>query len=510
MISEILKKIIVENIEKVFNIKINESKIKLEYPPKDMGDFAYPIGFLLAKELKTNPFLIVEKISNSINSTQNYIKTDPAKGYLNIFLTPEFIDKTIKEYINRKDFLDFPKNNQKVIIEFVSANPTGPLHIGHGRWAALGDSIARLLEKIGYTVYREFYVNDAGKQIENLKKTIEALREGRDIPEDGYKGEYVKEAINEKEPHIFFLNQQKKDLKDFNVEFDNYFHETSVYPKIKDAIEKLKDKGLIYEKDDAIWFSSTTYGDDKDRVLVKSDGIYTYFAPDIAYHLTKIERGFDWIIDILGADHHGYVNRLSAAIKALSKKEIKFSVVIGQLVNLFRNKEPIRMSKRAGDIITLKEVMEEIGKDALRYILVSKKATQPIDFDIEDVKKKSKESPVFYIQYAFARINSILTKTEEEINSSVSLMEINSIEREILVEIIKFKDIIYQAGTDMEPHILANYLLNLSGLFHTFYEKYRVIDNNKTIQYRVLIIKSIAKTLKEGLKILGIDSPEKM
>ncbi|HOJ49840.1 MAG TPA: arginine--tRNA ligase [Spirochaetota bacterium] len=512
MVSEILKDIIIENANNLFKIKIDKN-IKLEIPPsKQMGDFAFPIGFNLSKELKQNPFSIVEKLSDNINSNQNLIKTEPARpGFLNIFLTNDFIKDLVKKNFEKENF-DFPKKDRKVIIEFVSANPTGPLHIGHGRWAALGDSIARLLEKVGYDVYREFYVNDAGKQIENLKKTVVALRKGEQIPEDGYRGEYIKEAINEDNPHLYFLDQQKKTLERFNVFFNNFFHETQVYNNITHAIESLKAKGLIYERDGAIWFKSTEYGDDKDRVLIKSDGSYTYFAPDIAYHLTKIERGFDWIIDILGADHHGYVNRLSAAIKALSNREVRFSIIIGQLVNLFRDKEPVRMSKRTGDIITLDEVIDEIGKDALRYILVSKKASQSIDFDIEEVKRKSKSSPVFYIQYAFARINSILSKVGDYNldTDNFSLDNMNNSERELLIEIIKFKDTIFQAAIDMEPHILANYLLNISGIFHNFYETSRVIDNGIVVEHRLFIIKAVSNVLKEGLKILGIESPEKM
>jgi len=511
-----MKELLSKKVAELYQIQLDFNQIKIDTPPDSkMGDIAVPLGFLLTKPLKKNPFEIVSEIALKIKAEPEIKEALPAKpGFLNLFLSENYIQQKAAEILNQPDAFDFDSKNKKIFLEYVSANPTGPLHIGHGRWAALGDSIARLLKKVGYTVFKEFYVNDAGNQIENLNRTVEALKNGREVPEDGYKGEYIKECLNSSlKPNIYFLEEQKKTLKKFRVEFDSYFsekslHESGVIPK---TIEILKNNGSIYENEGAVWFKSTDFGDDKDRVLKKSDGNYTYFAPDIAYHLTKIERGGDWIVDILGADHHGYVPRITAAVMALSCKKVKMDVLIGQLVNLFRNGEPVRMSKRSGDIITLDEVIDEIGSDALRYILVSKKHTQTIDFDLELIKKQNNENPVFYIQYAFARINSILKNVGDvTMDEKISLSQMNDAERKLILSVIQFKDELEFAANSLDPQYLAAYLLQLAGLFHGFYEKSRVIDNGKVIQQRVFLILATAKVLKEGLALLGIESPEKM
>lgn len=511
-----IKQMIQKAVFSAYQIEISPTQIKVDTPPdKKMGDIAIPLGFLLTKTLKKPPFDIVTEMAEKIKSIPEIRAAEPAKpGFLNIFLSNAFFENCAKGIFADVSAFDFEPKEKKIFLEYVSANPTGPLHIGHGRWAALGDSIARLLKKTGYSVFCEFYVNDAGNQIENLKRTVAALKNNQPVPEDGYHGEYVKECLtSDLEPSQFFLEKQKQVLKKFRVVFDSYYSEKALHQSgaIPKAIEVLKEHGHIYEQEGACWFKSTAYGDDKDRVLKKTDGKYTYFAPDIAYHLTKIERGGEWLIDILGADHHGYVKRLTAAVMALSEKKARMDILIGQLVNLFRNGEPVRMSKRTGDMITLEEVIDEIGADALRYILVSKKHTQPIDFDLEVIKKQNSENPVFYIQYAFARINSILKNTGAEIDlNSIQLKAMTDSEKELLLSVIRFKDEIEQAAQALDPQKLSAYLLNIAGLFHTFYEKNRVLNNGEVIKYRVFLILLVAKVLKEGLSLLGIESPEKM
>ncbi|HCL56388.1 MAG TPA: arginine--tRNA ligase [Spirochaetia bacterium] len=510
------KTLLIEKIKETFQESIDPDQIKLAPPPqKEMGDICAPVGFLLTKTLKKNPFEIVSLLAEKMSSVSEFKDVQPAKpGYVNFFYSESFIEESVKEILENEKALDFNPIEKTFFLEYVSANPTGPLHIGHGRWAALGDSAARLLKKIGYRVYQEFYVNDAGNQVENLKKTVEALKSGKPVPEDGYHGEYVQDALkSELEPQAFFLEEQKKTLEKFRCAFDSFYSEKSLHESgaIEKAIRLLKEKGVLYEQEGALWFRSTDYGDDKDRVLIKSDGNYTYFAPDIAYHLTKIERGGDELIDILGADHHGYVKRITAAVSALSEKKVKLDILIGQLVNLFRNGDPVRMSKRSGEIITLDEVMDEIGVDALRYILVSKKHTQTVDFDLEEVKKQSKDNPVFYIQYAFARIHSIKKNIEEkDYQPEINFKNLEESERQLLLFMLRFKDEVYKSALNFDPQILAAYLFDLASLFHQFYEKNRVIDQGNPVKYRLAIIETVSKVLEEGLSLLGMAAPKRM
>lgn len=511
-----LKTILQELVQKAFAIHLDLNLIKIEIPPKkEMGDFAAALGFLLAKELKQNPFEIVSTLANLLKEDSRFLNPCAAKpGFLNFFLAPFFLHNLTTEFLNNPKALSFQQKTEKIFLEYVSANPTGPLHIGHGRWAALGDSLARLLQHIGYEVHREFYVNDAGNQINNLNRSVDALKKGEPVPEDGYHGAYLKDALLFNGPaHHYFLSQQKETLKEFRCQFDCFYSEQSLHDgnEISKAINTLKDQGYLYQEEGALWFKSTLFGDDKDRVLIKNDGAYTYFAPDIAYHLTKINRGGQWIIDILGADHHGYVNRITAAVLALSQKKARMDVIIGQLVSLYRGGEPVRMSKRTGDMITLQEVIEEIGVDALRYILVSKKHSQTIDFDLEKVKEQNKENPVFYIQYAFARINSIFKNLKDiEFNLNPNLDALLPYEKDLLILALQLKDEIQTAALQLDPSKLANYLFELAVAFHGFYEKSRVLDQGKVIAYRVIIIKAVALALKKGLNLLGMDSPEKM
>lgn len=501
---------------------IDNKGAKIEYPKeRKFGDYSTPIAMQLAKVLKKNPVEIANTIAEEISKNEKYSKVEVVKpGFINVFISNETLFKELSNIIDKKEKYSKPdKNGNKVIFEYVSANPTGPLHIGHARWAALGDTLSRMLTWAGYEVFREFYVNDAGVQVKNLNKTVEALKAGKPVPEDGYHGDFVKDCLDYNgEPIDFFLNQQKETLKEFRVEFDNYFsekkelHDVNLVDK---AVDELKSKGLTEEKDGALWFKSEEFGDDKNRVLIKSDGSYTYFSPDIAYHKTKIDRGYNVIIDFFGADHHGYVPRIKAAVEALSDKKVEFKVIIGQLVFLFRNNEPVKLSKRAGNIITLKEVMDEIGVDAMRYFLTMRKADTPLDFDIELAKTQSSDNPVFYIQYAFARMSSILKKVDEKninITFDFKLQDLNDFERDLIVKVLKYPEEILDAAESLEPHRVANYLSDTAALFHKFYEQCRVIDedDDNTTQMRLKIVFAVRQCLETLLGLLGVEALERM
>ncbi len=517
---QIIQEIYSDNPEILEFIRTKGAKI--EYPRETkFGDYSTPVSMQLSKVLKKNPIEIGEKIAESLSGNTAYQKVEVVKpGFINVFLSETSMLEELGKIRELGEKYSQPaKNGQKIIFEYVSANPTGPLHIGHARWAALGDTLSRLLKWAGYEVYREFYVNDAGVQVENLNKTVSALKKGEPIPEDGYHGEYVKDCLDyDGEPIDFFLNEQKETLAKFRVEFDNYFSEKKELHnpgRVAQTVEVLKQMGLTYDNENALWFHSEKFGDDKDRVLIKSDGSYTYFAPDIAYHKIKIDRGFHRIINFFGADHHGYIKRIKAAVDALSEKKVQFDVIIGQLVFLFRNGEPVKLSKRSGAIITLEEVMEEIGVDAMRYFLTMRKADTPLEFDIELAKSQSSDNPVFYIQYAFARMSSILKKVKEK-NVNMTLQfkpeKMNEFERNLVVKALKYPEELMDAAQALEPHRVTNYLYDMTALFHRFYEECKVIDeeNDNLTQQRLYIVFAIRQCLETLLGLLGVHAPERM
>ncbi len=501
---------------------IHNKGAKIEYPKeRKFGDYSTPVAMQLAKILKKNPLEIAGQIKKELDGDTKYKTIEVVKpGFINVFLSDKTLFSELGKIQKQRENYSRPeKKSEKILFEYVSANPTGPLHIGHGRWAALGDTLSRILLWAGYTVFREFYVNDAGVQIEKLNRTVQALKNGESIPEDGYHGEYVKDVLGfDGEPIDFFLEQQRKTLLEFRVAFDNFFSEKKelhATDKVERVIEELKEKSYTYEKENALWFKSTDFGDYKDRVLIKTNGDYTYFSPDIAYHKTKIERGYNRIINFFGADHHGYIKRIKAAVEALSENKVKFDVIIGQLVFLFREGQPVKLSKRSGNIITLEEVMQEIGIDATRYFLTSKKADTPLDFDITLAQKQSSDNPVFYIQYAFARMNSIVRKAEEkkvEITLDFEPTELHHAERDLIVKVLKYPEEILDAAEQLEPHRVTNYLLDTATLFHKFYETCRVIDenNDNATQMRLFIVFSLRLCLETLLGLTGITAPERM
>jgi len=530
--------------------------IEAEVPPNDsMGDLATPVAMSLSKILKRPPRKIAEELVNSIKDLSvkagksAFEKIDIAgPGFINFTFSKEYLYSEIRKLIEYKSgFLreDIGKG-RRVQIEFISANPTGPLHLGHGRGGATGEALSNLLKAAGYNVEREYYINDAGKQVKLLGLSVFAryqqlLGIEYPFPEEGYRGEYVEEIANaiikeEGGKYIkanfevvsdFFIDYSykeilfsiKEDLKDFGITFDIWQSERELYEKgdIEKSIEDLKIRGFIYEKDGALWFRSTAFGDDKDRVIIKQDGEYTYFTSDIAYHRKKIEKRYDELIDIWGADHHGYIPRVKAVIEALGYPKERLKVLLVQMVNLLRGGKPVQMSKRAGEFVTLREVIGEVGADTTKFIFLTRRPDSHLDFDLEVAKAQSSENPVFYVQYANARINSIFTHAKEKsintdrlYDADLRLLSIYE-ELRIIRKLLIYPMIFEGAVNTHEPHRITFYLQELSGMFHPYYNKCRVIsDDIELTRAKLALCEAIRIVLQDGLEILGISAPEKM
>ena len=469
-------------------------------------------------------------------------------GFINFWISPQYYIENLKKILELKDEygkIDLGKG-KKVLIEFVSANPTGPLHIGHGRGAAYGDSLARVLNFTGYEVTKEYYINDKGTQMDILGESVylrakELSGENIQFPEDYYKGKYIydiaKEVLNlypdlifmEKEKAIkvckelaikLILEDIKSDLENFGVFYDNWYSESSLYEnsKVDKVLNILKEKGLIYEKEGALWFKATLFGDEKDRVLIRSNGEATYFTGDIAYHYEKfMERNFDIAINIWGADHHGYISRLKAALQAFGIDQERLKILLIQMVNLIESGEKKSMSTREGEFLELKELVKEVGVDATRFIFLSRSADSPLDFDLELAKKQSQENPVYYVQYAHARICSIFEKAKESgINEiswkNVDFKKINEKEEiELLKKFEEFQEVIESASQSLAPYKITYYLLELAKQFHEYYSKYRILTEDLSLTYARLGLCLACKIiLKNGLELLGVSAPKKM
>lgn len=523
----------------------------LEVPrERGHGDFATNIAMLLTRQARMAPRQIAEAIVKQLDKSDLPIVNIEVAGpgFINFYLSAEWLYDVLPEIEDQGAKYGYSSvgNGLKVQVEFVSANPTGLLHMGNARGAALGDSMASLLAAAGFDVQREFYINDAGNQIENFGKSLEARYFqllGRDVafPEDGYHGQdiidtvqgiidregnkylsldsrlrrelLVKEALNEK------LDGIRKSLADFGVKYDVWFSEQTLHDSgaVEQVLNELREKGYIYEHEGALWFKATEFGDEKDEVVVRSNGTPTYFAADIAYHKNKFDRGFQWVINIWGADHHGHVNRLKGAIQALGYDPDKLQVVIMQLVRLFRGGEIVRMSKRSGEFVTLDDLVEEVGKDAARYFFVMRSPDSHLDFDMDLAKSKSNDNPVYYIQYAHARICSIFRQVQESGISVPSARNINpavlkqAAELELLRKLADFPTEVAEAAVNLEPHRMARYLHELAGIFHSFYNSNRVIIEDKDIRdARLVLVKSVQQVLKTGLALLGLTAPERM
>ena len=572
--------------EAIANNKLNQMKETDEFvlnaeTPKneEFGDMAINVSSL-AKSAKMAPPQIAAAISEFLKLEDCEVST--VAGFINFKFGKSFLNTIVKDILNNKS--EYGSNDfgagQKVLLEYVSANPTGPFHIGHGRWAAMGSALANLLKFSGYDVYQEFYVNDAGNQIKNLGRSLfirvkQELGQKIDFPSDEverksfYPGDYLvplaKEfVLEEKEfskslpenladlkpeqleklsgyAKLKMLDLQKNLLNKFNTHFDNFYFETDLHKsgKVEACVKKLKELDMLYEKEGAVWFKSSLFGDDQDRVLKKTDGSNTYLTADIAYHHDKIQRGFDKLINIWGADHHGYVARIKASIEALGDNPDKLEVLLGQLVNIVMNGEAVRMGKRK-NMVTLEDLIEEVGVDATRYWMIIRSIDTTLDFDIELAKSKSDDNPVFYVQYAHARACSIFrnaknerinieTKekiaplfTETELQKAISEADFNLLwnvddeksitsTRKLILKLEEFKNVILQAAKYRAPYLLCKYLQELSGCFHQFYTFSRVLTEDKNLAAaRLALVKSVSIVIKIALDILAVDAPSRM
>ncbi|MEI0795531.1 arginine--tRNA ligase [Brachyspira pilosicoli] len=521
IVSDIIKEALC-NYLKDTDVENIDSYIDIGYTVDEkFGDYASPVAMRLAKALKKNPFDIANDIVKLIDK-KYFDNVEVARpGFINLTLSKDYINECINQLLEDDDYgKNSAEDKKRILVEYVSANPTGPLHIGHGRWAAIGSALSNILKYVGHDVYQEFYVNDAGEQITKLNESVNAVKEGREIPEDGYHGAYIKDiAKMEGVPKDIILEQQRKLLERFRTYMDNYASELKIREggELEKTIDYLNEKGLLFEEDNATWFKSTKYGDDKDRVVKKSNGSYTYFAPDITYHKNKIDRGYKYLIDILGADHHGYVPRITAAVRAVSDDTADLKVILGQLVRLYRGNELVRMSKRTGDMISLEEVIDEIGVDPTRYFLLMRSYSSSLDFDLELAKKKDNDNPVYYVQYAYARVCNIFFKLEEK-NMKYDYnkkFDINKISNESTLKlakmILRFPDEIYESAKSLEVYTLLNYTYDVASALHKFYYDNIVLEENDDIrQERLTLIRAVKKILGICFDIIGITKIERM
>jgi len=516
----------------------------LEVPKeKKFGDFSSNIAMRLSRELRKSPLDIASGIIKHIEKSGVIQDVKVEKpGFINFYISNKAVIAVLKDIIEEDAEFgsSFLGNGKKVQIEFVSANPTGPLTVAHGRQAAVGDSLARILKFCGYDVTREYYINDEGVQIQALGKSlkarfIEITGEKSEFPENGYKGKYiydiaqklkdsgVAERSSEEPLSDEFIMEYAskeimgtilKDLEDFGVHFDVWYSQKTLARsgKVEKAIDDLKKKGFLYEQEGATWFRSTGLGDDKDRVIIKSDGSYTYLTPDIAYHKEKFEKGYEKIINIWGPDHHGYINRIKAACQALGYDKEKVSILIAQLVTLYRDGKPVKMSTREGEFITLREVMDEVGRDAARFFFIMRRTESHLDFDLALAKAETLDNPVYYIQYAHARISSIIEFSE---NARGNLDNLALLDKQQEADLIKtlmhYPKIIEAAGSNLEPSILLTYLQDLAGGFHSYYNAYRIVTDDKPLtEARIVLIQAVKKIIVSGLELLGVTALKKM
>jgi arginyl-tRNA synthetase len=547
---------------------------------KEHGDFSCNAAMVLSKHARCAPRVLAQLIVDRLPASNIVAKVELAgPGFINFFLTDEPLYQVVRDVLSEGSSFGQAEigAGQKVIVEFVSANPTGPLHVGHGRGAAYGDALARLLRAAGYDVHTEYYVNDAGRQMNILAVSVwlrylELCGEELVFPANAYQGDYVWDIAasihrskadglhrkiddvfvgvppdeplgGDKEAHIDGLVERAKellgddysfvfdqglneitdnirrDLSEFGVEFNNWYSERSLHQsgEMEKAIETLQSNGYLYEQDGAIWFRSTDFGDEKDRVLVRDNGQTTYFASDIAYHLDKLDRGFDRLIDVWGADHHGYVARVKAALQALNAEKDRFEVLLVQFAILYRGGEKLAMSTRSGEFVTLRELRNEVGNDAARFFYVMRKCEQHMDFDLDLAKSQSSDNPVYYVQYAHARICSVLGQLSERNmqladTASVSLeLLTEDHEKNIMNQLLRYQEVIESAAANHEPHQIAYYLRELANAFHTYYNSHQfLIDNEGTRNARLLLIQATRQVLASGLDLIGVSAPESM
>lgn len=536
---------VVQKMKEVFNIDVET--VVFEIPKqKEHGDYATNVIMRYAKQLGMPPRDAAAKLIESLDfANYNILKVDVAgPGFLNFYLDKKFMREAVAE-INAQgsDYGSIGIGHGKQLnVEYVSVNPTGDLHLGHARGAAIGDSLTRILKKAGYEVMREFYVNDGGNQIDILAHSMEARYQQRTnpdhpMPEDAYHGEDIAEIVDiicqtdseylktlsAEERFYFFkergteleLDKIKRDLAEFRVEFDLYASEKAIRDSgaIEKALEKIKESGKLYESDGATWLKTTDFGDDKDRVLIKSDGTYTYITPDIAYHAEKITRGKDGLIDILGGDHHGYIKRMEAAMQSLGHDKSILQIMIIQIVRLLEDGEEVKMSKRTGKSLKLRDLIDMLGVDVVRYFFVMRSIDSPLDFDLTMALSKSNENPVYYVQYAYARIQSILKQTEDiTASADLSTLPNEDVVYDLIEKLASFEEVIEMSAQNREPHLVTHYLYSLAGVFHSYYGKVKINDVNNetyTATQRELLM-ATAQTLKNALDLIGVDVKESM
>ena len=553
--SHLITEVIKENLQKVINKQYGNLSDEILFtvePTRDKihGDFASNLAFLLSKKLRKSPRDVASQIVSILNQSLDNIATIEIAGggFINFFLNDQIILSFMQDILEEKEDYGSVQvgNNERLQVEFVSVNPTGPLHVGHGKCAAFGDALSRVLKKAGFSVEKEYYINDAGRQIDLLGLTLEAryrqlFGEKAEIPEGGYKGEYLIDIANklkkekgdallslsdEEKTEIFksyavnsILENIKKDLSDFRVIFDVWFSEKTLYQnqEVEKALKQLINRGFTYEKDGALWLKTQQWGDDKDRVLVRENGSPTYFASDIAYHFNKWQRGFKRVIDIWGADHHGYIPRMKAAISALGLSIDFLEIFIVQFVTLLRNGQPERMSTRQGEFIPLRSLIDEVGVDVARYYFLMRDPATHLEFDIEEAKKTSMDNPVYYIQYAYARISSVFREMKKKNLSNIDIEQKNEYfhndyEKLLAKNLIYFPEVVKRSALARQPYMICNYVTDLAGSFHTFYNNNRILDeeNLDLTIFRLKLCRATRQVLKNALDLLGISAPETM
>ncbi len=550
-----IKKILADAIKEAALTAIKKGTVKegalpevlLEVPPqKEFGDFASNFAMQSARCLKCNPKIIAQAVIDNLDCAYIEKAEIAGPGFINFYLKDNWLSDMFANIVKAGESygnLTAPVN-EKIQIEYVSANPTGPLHVGHGRGAAVGSSLANLMKAAGYNVTREYYINDAGNQINNLAASVnarylEAFGIDVEFPENGYHGhdiidtaERIKRIYGDKFLHMeekqrieefrtIALKEKlaalKEDLEAFNVTYDVWFSEQTLHDanKIKEACDYLTERGYMYEKDGALWLKATEYGDDKDRVVIRDNGVPTYFAADIAYHRNKFERGFDRVINLWGADHHGYIARMKAAVGALGYNPDQLEVLILQMVSLYRNGELVKMSKRTGQSVTLNELIEEVGTDAARFFFVMRSIDSQLDFDLTLATEKSNENPVYYIQYAHARICSIFRQLKEagieELPKTDYTLLTDPAEIELIKKLGEYPELIASAAKERAVHRVAHYVHELAGLFHSFYNQCRILGVDPEVQQaRIKLVKATQHVLRHALDILGVSAPERM
>ena len=524
-------------------------KIILEVPPKkEFGDFATNFAMQAAKAAKTNPKVIAEAIVQRLQETWLAKTIIAGPGFINFYLKSDWLYTMLADILSQGEAYgnSLSGAGERVQVEFVSANPTGPLHVGHGRGAAVGSSLVNLLKAAGYNVASEYYINDAGNQIDNLAASVNAryqelLGQPVEFPTDGYHGQDIVATAQgiidrDGDKHLAATVEErllrfkdialheklaalKADMEAFNVHFDVWFSECTLHDSnaLNETCQLLQDNGSIYEKDGALWLKSTAYGDDKDRVVIRENGIPTYLAADIAYHRNKLERGFDKLINIWGADHHGYICRVKAAITCLGYRPEQLEVLIVQMVSLFRNGELVKMSKRTGQSVTLTELIEEVGTDAARFFFIMRSLDSQLDFDLDLAKSRSSENPVYYIQYAHARIASIFRQLAEggitlnDIDNTKLCLLTSEYEIDLIKKMGEYQEEISDAARERAPHRIARYVLDLAGLFHTFYSQCHINGVDHDLQQaRMALAAAVQSTIRHALGVLGINAPDKM